>query len=109
MRLRQRIYLILERTDHSNPIGKFVNIFLMILIGLNVASVIIETVDEYYQQFGFYFEFIEFISVSIFTIEYFARLWCCVDGNSGEDDYAYRFRYATSPLAIIDLISIAPF
>ena len=109
MILRHKCYRILERSDIRDPIGKIVDIFLIILISLNVISVIIETVDWIHVQFRPYFEFIEIISIIVFSVEYLLRVWCCVEKVSSETKLSLRISYATSPLAIIDLLAIAPF
>ncbi len=52
---------------------------------------------------------VEFISIIIFTIEYALRIWTANLLYPGLDPIRARIRYVTSPMAIIDLISILPF
>lgn len=109
MKLRKSFHRILERTERKDPVGKFVDIFLIVLISVNVVSVILETVDWIYVRFAPYFEFIEIVSVTAFTVEYLLRIWCCVENDPDSPALTQRLRYAASPLAIIDLVAIAPF
>ncbi|MGI9416050.1 MAG: ion transporter, partial [Hyphomicrobiales bacterium] len=99
-----------ERSERTDIVGRCVDMALIALITINVMSVILETVDWIYDRFAGYFDVIEFVSVSVFTVEYLLRLWCsaeaAVDGESAD---AARLRYAASPIAIIDLLAIAPF
>ena len=52
---------------------------------------------------------VEFISIIIFTIEYALRIWTANLLFPGLNPVRARIRYITSPMAIIDLISILPF
>ena len=109
MELRKSVHHILERSDRSDPIGRYVDIFLIVLITINVLSVILETVDWIYADLRVFFELLEIVSVAAFTVEYLLRLWCCVESAPDESPGRVRLRYASSPLAIIDLLAIAPF
>ncbi len=74
---------------------------------LSVATVILETVDEYHIAYGSFFHSIEIVAVTIFTIEYLLRIWIA----PLDPQYAGRFgrlRYAVSLMAIIDLVAILP-
>ena len=90
---------------------KPINVFIIVLIILNVLAVMLETVpslhDEYNeQQFFYYFDL---VSVIIFTIEYVLRLW----SSNQEEKYKHsvwgRLKYMVSPGALIDLLAILPF
>ena len=52
---------------------------------------------------------IEFVSIIIFTVEYALRIWTANLLYPGLNPVRARIRYVTSPMAIIDLISILPF
>jgi voltage-gated potassium channel len=106
-KLKYRVYDILVETDDGETIDWIVAVCLMILILLSVVAVILETVDEYDAAYGSLFNKIEIICVTIFSVEYLLRLWIA----PLDPKYAGRFgrlRYATSLLAIIDLIAILP-
>lgn len=87
------------------------DIALMVLIMANVIAVVLESdpgLAEAYQQFFYWFEV---ISVGIFTVEYFARIWVAplhVD-EDGNPRFRSRWHYLVSPLALVDLIAILPF
>jgi voltage-gated potassium channel len=109
MTTRQTVHRVLERSDRSDPIGRWIDMGLIFLISLNVVSVILETIDWIYQDYSVYFEAIEAVSVTAFTVEYVLRLWCSVENEPDKPPMMQRLRYAASPLAIIDLLAIAPF
>lgn len=52
---------------------------------------------------------IEFVSIIIFTVEYALRIWTANLLYPEINPVRARIRYITSPMAIIDLISILPF
>ena len=83
--------------------------FIMTLILLNVAAVIIETVDSIHDSYEVYFQYFEVFSVVIFSIEYVARLWACTAIEKYKHPVFGRIRYMFTVEAIIDLLAIIPF
>jgi hypothetical protein len=55
------------------------------------------------------FLILDAIAVSIFSMEYCLRLYCCVEEPGYQKALSGRLRLAKSPSAIIDLLAIAPF
>ncbi len=109
MKIRQRCWELLEPGEENDRISKNIDIFLLGLISLNILSVILETVDSLFNQYKFLFQYFEFFSVSVFTIEYIARLWSCVTEKlNNETDLKRRIKYFFSFSAIIDLVAILP-
>ena len=108
--MRMRLFRILENAQPPTPLGRAVDVFLIALISLNVVAAIVETVDGVYAQFEIYFGIFESVSIVVFTVEYLARIWVCVDDPEAQNraPLRTRLRYMVSPLALIDLIAIAP-
>ncbi|MFP8952528.1 ion transporter [Natrialbaceae archaeon A-arb3/5] len=84
------------------------DLFIMGLILLSVVSIILETVDPVEQQYGTLFRNFEYISVTIFTIEYSLRIWS-ITSHEGYSAIKGRLEYATNPYMVIDLLAILPF
>ncbi len=109
MKIRHRCWELLEPGEENDSNSKKVDIFLLGLISLNILSVILETVDDLFNQYKVTFQYFEFFSVLVFTIEYMARLWSCVTEKfNNETDLKRRIKYFFSFSAIIDLIAILP-
>ncbi len=108
-KLRRAAYDILEQTERFGQFGRWVDIGLIVLIAVNVVAVILETVGWLYEAYGPWFEALELFSVVVFTIEYVGRLWVCVEDEEYREHHFPRLKYATSPLAVIDLVAILPF
>ena len=97
--LKKRVYNIL----HKN---KIVIKFIYGLIVINIFALILESYKEIRENYGSFFEIIELISVAIFTVEYILRLWVSDIDENGKKS---RFKFALSPLGVIDLLAIIPF
>lgn len=82
---------------------------LAILIVVNLAAVVLETVEPYRAAAAWLFTLIEVVSIGVFSIEYFARVWSCVEDVRYKHPVLGRVRYAFSPFALVDLAAIVPF
>jgi voltage-gated potassium channel len=66
---------------------------------------------QYATRYATAFDWIEYFSLAVFTIEYALRLWVAV----GHGPYRHlshmraRLKYATSAAGVIDLIAVLPF
>ena len=110
--LRKRTAEVLYSADQNDPLTRKVDLFLIVLIALNVIAVIVASMRGMEEQFGQEFFIFEVLSVIIFTVEYVARVWSAVD-NPWHDIHSHaifgRMKYMRTPMAIIDLLAIAPF
>jgi voltage-gated potassium channel len=111
MNPRKRAAEMLEPGRTADRPSKALNLFLILLISLNVVAIILESVDWIYQQYQSLFWYFEVFSVAVFTIEYFARVWSCIELDEASDSSPImgRLRYMLTPIALIDLIAILPF
>jgi voltage-gated potassium channel len=104
--IKTRIYGILEPGDDDS---KYFDPFIMGLIFLNVAAVVLETVDWLYLRYASIFNAFEIFSVAVFTVEYILRVWSCTAKPEFKDPVQGRLRFMRTPLAIIDLMVVLPF
>lgn len=88
---------------------KFINIFIIVLILLNVIAVMLETVPVIHEPYKEFFHVFDVVSVTIFTIEYVLRVWSSNHDPQFGHSVKGRLRYMLTPGALIDLIAIAPF
>ncbi len=93
----------------ENNWDKVLNIFIIVLIILNVTAVMLETVTHIHDKYESFFYYFDLVSVIIFTVEYILRVW----SSNHEKKYSHsikgRLRYMLSPGALIDLLAILPF
>lgn len=111
MGLKRSTYMLLERGFEGKAGSKIVSGFIVALIIANVCAVILESYAPIGTAYTAEFHLFNVVSVIIFTIEYFARIWVCnVAGPlKSMGSFKARVKYILSPVALIDLIAIAPF
>ncbi|MCW8945303.1 MAG: ion transporter [Sedimenticola sp.] len=109
MKIKQRIWEIVEPAKSGDKISHYFDIGLMVLIILNVLAVIIESVQSIEDQFGTYLTAFEVFSVMVFTLEYLARIWACTYVNNYSHPLFGRIRFSFRPMVIVDLLAILPF
>jgi voltage-gated potassium channel len=88
---------------------KFINIFIIVLILLNVIAVMLETVPAIHEPNKRFFHIFDVVSVTIFTVEYVLRVWSSNHEPKFKHSIRGRLRYMLTPGALIDLLAIAPF
>jgi len=107
--VRLRTHRLLTVAVDGSAFSRGFDQFLLALILLNVAAVVAESVQPLGDRFAAGFRLFEIFSVVIFTGEYVLRLWACVEDPRYSHPLRGRLRYAMSPLALVDLLAIAPF
>jgi len=108
MSYRVRTFRVLEADTGEGGLGRAIDVFILGLIVANVVAVILETVAAVRETVGRGFQYFEWFSVVVFTIEYLLRLWSCTASPRFERPVAGRLRFALSPMALVDLAAILP-
>lgn len=112
--IKQTIYSLLEETGEMRVASRGVHHFLVILIILNIALAVLDTVPAVNQSEGGLVRvvrFIQYVSGLIFVVEYVLRIYVA-DLHPPLRRYGpvwARLRYSVQPTAIIDLIAALPF
>ena len=107
---QRRIFEILEKGQVGDRLSLRCDLFLSILIVVNLIAVCLETIDSLFLEYKTIFVSVELVSVSIFSIEYVLRIW---SRPSAPDEYgktatSKRLGYIFSFTGIIDLLAILP-
>ena len=108
-RVKRRIFEILDKAEDDDLTSKIVDGFLVGLIVVNVIVVILESVSSLQLAYGQLFEKIELVSVVIFSVEYVLRMWVCTILPHYRGMLTGRIKYAFTPMALVDLVAVAPF
>jgi voltage-gated potassium channel len=99
----------MEAGRGSGPVGLAFEIFLIALIAANALAVTIESIPEIGNAYRDLFNAFEIVSVVIFTIEYFLRIWTAPeDPRYTGSTLTGRLRMMLHPYMLIDLIAIVP-
>jgi len=102
---------VLEGRTENYPCSRLFSRFLVLLIVTNGLAVVLESNPELRSQYQELFAAFEFFSVLVFSAEYLARLWIVTEkpAFAGLSPLRARVRYILSPMALVDLLAIAPF
>lgn len=108
---RKRTAEILQARRKGDLASTVVDILLIVLISLSAISIILESVPAYQRFFEEDLYWFEILTITLFTIEYLARVWAAPDSDNAPDrgDWSIRLRYIFTPMALIDLLAILPF
>ncbi len=107
--IKKRAWEVLEVCKAGDRLSQAVDQMIIVLISLNILSLSLETVPEYYQRWKPFFDAFETFSVSTFSIEFLLRFWSCVTEKKYQKPLTGRIRYSFTPLALFDLFAILPF
>jgi len=106
---KQKVHILLHPELGESKADKFINVFIITLIVLNVIAVMLETINHLHLQYRIYFDWFDRISVYIFTIEYVLRVWSCTHDPRYKGSVKGRIKYMLTPGAIIDLLAFFPY
>ena len=108
LKIRKRTFELLEVAKPGDHPSRVTDIFLVVLILINVAAMVFGTVEAVRNAIGPYLYWFEFFSVKIFTLEYILRIWTVVEKSKKASLIKYRIRYIFSFMALVDLFAILP-
>ena len=108
MKLKKRVHDLLAVSTEGDDHSRTVDLWILALIFLNILALVLETVDSIYSRNPAAFELFEDVSLVIFSVEYLLRLWSCSAVPTYARPLFGRLRFATTPLAIVDLLAILP-
>lgn len=108
--LRKKTFAILEDSNTVTRVSKLINYFLIVLIFTNVAAAVLESEKAFHQAYFSYLLVFEISSLFLFIVEYFARVWCCVEAPNPRNlsNKKIRLKYCLTPVSLIDLAAILP-
>jgi len=107
MKIKARVFDIIERAKPGDHASKIFDLFIIVLIILNIITVIINSFSGLSSKVQYALKILEIISVILFTIEYGLRIWTS-KLLFPESKYA-SLKFIFSFMAIIDLLAILPF
>lgn len=105
---KHQVHILLHPELGESKADKFINIFIITLIVLNVIAVMVETIDPIHDKYLAFFDWFDRISVAIFTIEYVLRVWSCTNDPKYKGSIKGRLKYMLTPGALIDLLAFLP-
>jgi voltage-gated potassium channel len=111
MKLRQRIYRIIEVSDKKDKAGVVFDFILYLSIALNILFLGIYTFrnGEHLVWLKNIYEYFYKCSLIFYSIELAGRLWSCVENEKFKNPITGRFRFMLNPLIMIDCMVLISF
>ncbi len=106
---RQKVHALVFPSEYGGTLHTMFDTFIVIWVIVSVLAVILESVHAIQYLLSLEFLILDAIAVSVFTLEYCLRLYCCVEEPGYQKAVAGRLKLAKSTSAVIDLLAIAPF
>lgn len=109
-RARKRTYEVMEVGRPGDQLSRMVDASIMALVAGNIVAVILASVESISRSYHDLFVGFEQVSVAVFTAEFICRFWAAREKQELDcGPWRSRLRYVRSPMAIVDLVAIAPF
>jgi voltage-gated potassium channel len=110
VRVRRRISGLFDDSPPLGPATRVLNAALAILIVVNVAGVILESVASLRGRYEAVFWWLEQGATGCFAVEYLLRVWTVIDlqGTPDRRPFWGRLRYMRSFFALTDLVAVLP-
>jgi len=107
---RKRIFALIDENDAArHPLNRPISLFIMALIIASIVAVILESEKTFANYYTSAFYYFELFAVTIFTLEYLARLFTADLKYPEVSKPRAVIKYIFSPMAMIDLLAILPF
>ena len=75
MLTKERVFEIVSKADEGDRASRIFDGVIMSLIGFSIVAIILESFASIAQRYQLAFRIFEYISVSVFTLEYILRIW----------------------------------
>lgn len=108
MRIKKRIFEIIQSANDGDIISKLFDIMIMFLIVINCVSIMIDTFSLP-QNVKNAIQILDTSTSIIFSIEYILRIWTAPLLYPNKTKLKATLKYIFSLMAIIDLLAILPF
>ena len=97
--MRKKLFSIIESAENDSKLSNVYNFIMM-------AAIVVSVVPLAFKETNAIFQWIDYITVTIFILDYFLRL-ITADYKLKKSVISF-FVYPITPMAVIDLISILP-
>ena len=106
---RQKVHALVFPSEYGGELHHMFDTFIVIWVVISVIAVVLESVQSIHYLLNLEFLILDAVAVSVFTLEYCLRLYCCVEEPGYQKAITGRLKLAKSTGSIIDFLAIAPF
>lgn len=105
--MKEKIFNIIQIGVKSNRISRGFDFFITTIIISNILVTFLETFEEL-SFLSKYFHGIEYVTFTVFCVEYILRIWTANYLYPEQDSFQARLHFLMSFDGIIDLLTIIP-
>jgi len=106
---RQKMHAIIYPSEYGGKLHELFDSFIVLWVILSVIAVIFESVQSIHYILNIEFVVLDAVAVGVFTMEYFLRLYTCVEEPGFEHAVWGRIKLAKTTSSVIDFLAILPF
>jgi voltage-gated potassium channel Kch len=106
---RQKVHALVFPSNYGGALQEMFEVFIAIWVLLSVFAVVMESVKSVHYILNIQFVILDAVAVGIFTIEFFMRMYACVEEPGYKGAVVGRLKQFKSPSTFIDFLAIVPF
>ena len=106
---RQKMHAIIYPSEYGGKLHELFDSFIVLWVVVSVIAVIFESVQSIHYILNIEFVILDAVAVGVFTVEYFLRLYTCVEEPGFQHAIWGRLKQAKTTSSIIDFLAILPF
>lgn len=106
---RQKMHALVFPSRYGGELHEYFDTFIAFWVIISVIAVVLESVHSVHYVLNVQFFIFDALAVTIFTIEYSMRIYCCVEDPRYRQPVSGRLALAKTPSVVIDFLAILPF
>jgi voltage-gated potassium channel len=106
---RQKVHALVYPSSFGGQLQEMFEVFISIWVLLSVFAVVMESVKSVHYILNIQFVILDAVAVGIFTIEFFMRMYSCVEEPGFKGAVVGRLKQFKTPSTFIDFLAIVPF
>jgi voltage-gated potassium channel len=106
---RQKLHALVYNSEYGGALHGLFDNFIVVWVVISVIAVVFESVQSVHYILNTEFIILDTVAVTIFTMEYFMRLYCCVEEPGFQHFLVGRLKQAKTTGSIIDFLAVLPF
>ena len=106
---RQKVHALVYPSSYGGQLQEMFEVFIAIWVLLSVFAVVMESVKSVHYILNIQFVILDAVAVGIFTIEFFMRMYSCVEEPGFKGAVVGRLKQFKTPSTFIDFLAIVPF
>ncbi len=106
---RQHVHALIYPSSYGGKLHVYFDTFIAFWVVISVCSVVLESVHSFEYLLHMELIVLDIVAVAIFTVEYWLRIYSCVEDPKFSSPVLGRIRHAKTASMVIDLLAVLPF